>query len=150
MFYGSPPTYVWEDAEGVELSTLQGEGGEQGDPLLYSFGQHGALEATQEELADGETWSRTSTTCRLCRQSQRSTCMGLCNEICATVARHKFGIGVESDLRDVMRWRGSRRQQTREPVFGVGLVRQICRRHSRESWCGHAFGRPRFHPNASG
>ena len=58
MFYGSPSTYVWEDAEGVEHSILQGEGGEQGDPLmplLYSLGQHGALVATQEELADGET-----------------------------------------------------------------------------------------------
>ena len=53
VFYGSPSTYVWE----VEHSILQGEGGEQGDPvmpLLYSLGQHGALVATQEELADGE------------------------------------------------------------------------------------------------
>ena len=57
MFHGSPSTYVWEDAEGVEHFLLQGEGGEQGDPLmplLYSLGQHGALEATQEELADRE------------------------------------------------------------------------------------------------
>ena len=57
MFHGSPSTYVWEDAEGVEHFILQGEGGEQADPLmplLYSLGQHGALEATQEELADGE------------------------------------------------------------------------------------------------
>ena len=57
MFYGSPSTYVWEDAVGVEHSILQGEGGEQGDPLtplLCSLGLHGALEATQEELADGE------------------------------------------------------------------------------------------------
>ena len=55
MFYGSPSTCVWEDAEGVEHSMLQGEGGKQGDPLmLYSLGQHGALEATQEELAEGE------------------------------------------------------------------------------------------------
>ena len=43
--------------------------------------------------------------------------------------------GGKTDLRDVMRWRGSRMQQTREPVFGVGLVRQICLRHSRDSWC---------------
>ena len=56
-FYRSPSTHVWEDAEGVEHSILQGEGGEQGGPLmplLYSLGQHGALEATQEELAEGE------------------------------------------------------------------------------------------------
>ena len=58
MFHGSPSTYVWEDAEGVEHSILEGEGGEQEDPLmplLYSLGQHGALVATQEELADEET-----------------------------------------------------------------------------------------------
>ena len=43
MFYGSPSTCIWEDAEGVEHSILQGVGGEQGDPLmtlLYSLGQH--------------------------------------------------------------------------------------------------------------
>ena len=52
MFYSSPSVYIWEDAEGVEHSILQGEGGEQGDPLmplLYSLGQHTALEVTQEE-----------------------------------------------------------------------------------------------------
>ena len=57
MFHGSPSTYIWEDVEGVEHSILQGEGGEEGDPLmplLYSLGQHGALEGTHEELADGE------------------------------------------------------------------------------------------------
>ena len=45
------------NVEGVENSILQGEGGEQGDllmSLLYSLGQHGALEATQEELVEGE------------------------------------------------------------------------------------------------
>ena len=30
MFYGSPSTYVWEDAEGVEHSILQGEGDKNG------------------------------------------------------------------------------------------------------------------------
>ena len=57
MFYSSPSVYIWEDAEGVKHSILQGEGGEQGDPLmplLYSLGQHSALEVTQEELAEEE------------------------------------------------------------------------------------------------
>ena len=57
MFYSSPSVYIWEDVEGVEHSILQGEGGEQGDPLmplLYSLGQHSALEVTQEELAEQE------------------------------------------------------------------------------------------------
>ena len=57
MFNGSPSKYIWEDGEGVEHSILQGEGGEQGDPLmplLFSLGQHSALEATQEELTVDE------------------------------------------------------------------------------------------------
>ena len=36
--------------------THEGEGGEQGDalvPLLFSLGQHSALEAAPEELAEG-------------------------------------------------------------------------------------------------
>ena len=57
MFYGSPSTYLWEDEMGVTQSIPQGEGGEQGDPLmpmLFALGQHGALEATQARLGAGE------------------------------------------------------------------------------------------------
>ena len=57
LFYGSPSTFMWKDAEGVEHLIPQGEGGEQGDPmmpLLYSLGQHSALEAAQEELREDE------------------------------------------------------------------------------------------------
>ena len=52
MFYSSPSRYLWEDQEGVVHTIDQGEGGEQGDPLmplLFSLGQHGAL-----SLRDGE------------------------------------------------------------------------------------------------
>ena len=41
MFYGSPPSYLWDDSSGVTHTIPQGEGGEQGDPLmplLFSFG----------------------------------------------------------------------------------------------------------------
>ena len=33
-FYGSPSTYLWEDEMGVTQNIQQGEGGEQGDPLM--------------------------------------------------------------------------------------------------------------------
>ena len=33
-FYGSPSTYTWEDELGVSQDIAQGEGGEQGDPLM--------------------------------------------------------------------------------------------------------------------
>ena len=43
QFYGRPSTHLWEDEEGVVREIQQGEGGEQGDPLmpaLFVLGQH--------------------------------------------------------------------------------------------------------------
>ena len=57
MFYGSPSSYFWEDEGGVTHSIAQGEGGEQGDPLvplLFALGQHPALLATQRRLDPSE------------------------------------------------------------------------------------------------
>ena len=34
QFYGSPSRYIWEDEKGFNHDILQGEGGEQGDPLM--------------------------------------------------------------------------------------------------------------------
>ena len=54
MFCGSTSSYMWEDADGVEHTIRQGEGGEQGDalmPLLFCLGQ---LEAVQEDMREGE------------------------------------------------------------------------------------------------
>ena len=45
------------DPTGVVRQIPQGEGGEQGDPLmplLFAVGQHGALEASQQSLREGE------------------------------------------------------------------------------------------------
>ena len=33
-FYGRPSTYLWEDEDGDTQEIPQGEGGEQGDPLM--------------------------------------------------------------------------------------------------------------------
>ena len=57
MFYGGPSTYLWEDEMGTTQYIPQGEGGEQGDPLmpmLYALGQHGSLVATQERMIGNE------------------------------------------------------------------------------------------------
>ena len=57
MFYGSPSEYLWEDSLGVVHTIPQGEGGEQGDPLmplLFAVGQHQALEAVKGQLSDGD------------------------------------------------------------------------------------------------
>ena len=57
MFYGQASTYLWEDDEGRVHHIEQGEGGEQGDPmmpLLFALGQHAALSAVQGSLQDEE------------------------------------------------------------------------------------------------
>ena len=53
LFYGAPSEYTWYDDEGVAHAIIQGDGGEQGDPLmpaLYSLGQHDALHMAAQEL----------------------------------------------------------------------------------------------------
>ena len=57
IFYSSPSAYLWDDSEGTTHTIVQGEGGEQEDPLipfLFSRGQHAALVFVQQQLIDGE------------------------------------------------------------------------------------------------
>ena len=57
MFYSGPSTYLWEDEMGVTQHITQGEGGEQGDPLmpmLFALSQHKSLVETQARLSDNE------------------------------------------------------------------------------------------------
>ena len=57
LFYGSPSTYLWTDAAGTTHQVRQGEGGEQGDPLmpaLYALGQHDGLERAKQQLHEDD------------------------------------------------------------------------------------------------
>ena len=57
QFYGRQSRYLWYDDDGQPHDVLQGEGGEQGDPLmpaLYALGQHAALEEANAALQPGE------------------------------------------------------------------------------------------------
>ena len=57
LFYDRQSTYLWEDDAGTVHHIVQGEGGEQGDPLmplLFALGQHGALQAVQNNLGPTE------------------------------------------------------------------------------------------------
>ena len=48
LFYGEASEYLWTDDGGTTHHIPQGEGGEQGDPLmpaLFALGQHDGLEA---------------------------------------------------------------------------------------------------------
>ena len=57
VFYGAPPEYYWwKDDCGLIHSISHREGGEQGDammPLLFTLGQHSALESTTRSLREG-------------------------------------------------------------------------------------------------
>ena len=56
LFYAEPSTYLWQDDVGTTHRIHQGEGSEQGDPLmplLYSLGQHAALVAMHARLHPG-------------------------------------------------------------------------------------------------
>ena len=58
LCYGSPSVYLWEDDMGETHEIFQGEGGEQGDPLmplLFSLEQHRALLAVNARLVEGES-----------------------------------------------------------------------------------------------
>ena len=57
LFYGQASRYAYYDEEGVGHEVLQGEGGEQGDPLmpgLHALGQHAALLDLHSQLQPGE------------------------------------------------------------------------------------------------
>ena len=57
QFYGRPSSYLWDDEDGQVHEIVQGEGGEQGDPLmpaLFALGQHAALVAVQDTLLPSE------------------------------------------------------------------------------------------------
>ena len=57
LFYGRPSTYLWTDDSGTVHEITQGEGGEQGDPLmpaLYALAQHAGLVAAAAKLEEGE------------------------------------------------------------------------------------------------
>ena len=55
--YGTGSRFLWWDDEGAVHDVKQGEGGEQGDPLmpaLFALAQHNALEEANGNLAPSE------------------------------------------------------------------------------------------------
>ena len=57
QFYGAPSVYTWVDGNATSHEIAQGEGGEQGDPLmpaLHAIAQQPALHEVQAALREGE------------------------------------------------------------------------------------------------
>ena len=55
--YGSDSHFIWRDDVGEEYEIVEGEEGEQGDPLmpaLFALAQHDALAAAAGQLHVGE------------------------------------------------------------------------------------------------
>ena len=146
MFYGTPSSYMWEDAEGVEHTIWQGEGGEQGDalmPLLCSLGQHTALAEAQDELEEDRSYLPIWTIFmwQFLGQTELAQCTYLFRNICSrvlgsasTVARHRCGTVQEWEQQhamflsashklptpDARVWRGS--GKTDLPPFQQGIT----------------------------
>ena len=56
LFYDKDSRYVWYDDDGLSHEICQGEGGEQGDPLmpaLYALDQHAALSQVNATVREG-------------------------------------------------------------------------------------------------
>ena len=121
-----PSSYLWEDSSGVTHMIPQGEGGEQGDPLmpfLFSLGQHSALEVVQEDLHDSEfLFAMTRTLQPLHTESEMCTSqwMRICGFIPAsasTAARRRCGMQSTTDQSFATRWRSLPAGHTPRPVW---------------------------------
>ena len=132
-FYGSPSTYLWEDELGTTEDIAQGEGGEQGDPLmplLFALGQHAALEAVQGRLLDGEKlFAYLDDVYIICQPDRVADVHAIVEEelfnrahIQSNLGKPKFGIEVVLSQRGL---RSSLRQQDRSertPVSGGAIL----------------------------
>ena len=117
---------MWEDSSGVTHMIPQGEGGEQGDPLmpfLFSLGQHSALEVVQEDLHDSEfLFAMTRTLQPLHTESEMCTSqwMRICGFVPAsasTAARRRCGMQSTTDQSFATRWRSLPAGHTPRPVW---------------------------------
>ena len=83
-----------EDSDGVVHSILQGEGGEQGDtmmPLLFSVGQHHALEVVNRSLRDDEKVMAFLDDINFCSEPNR---VGVVYAAIEEASQHHAGISI--------------------------------------------------------
>ena len=98
QLYGPPSTHMWENEMGEVHDIAQGEGGEQGDPLmplLFSLGQHARLQ-------DGERlFAYLDDIYAICHHVESWKCTVFCKRSCGlmhasgfTTVRSNSGTGV--------------------------------------------------------
>ena len=134
LFYSDPSTYVWEDEVGEPQMILQGEGGEQGDPLmplLFSLGQHAAIECGGFPLGRGRAPLRIPWMICMCSATQHVSlmCMQFFNKNCRGTQGYRFTKARRrSGIREVLcqsEWNVSRWQPaglTLTPSSGGGAT----------------------------
>ena len=144
QFYGQPSQYLWEDDEGRRVchTIPQGEGGEQGDPLmpaLFALGQHSALVAVQESLQPTERLMAFLDDVYLVSQPERTAVAHreLGHHLWTRAGSHcmrgrrRSGIGV-ADAHQVVK-ASSRQQESQTPTQWCGKVTRVYRRTNKES-----------------
>ena len=118
-FYGAPSTYLWEDEMGTTHEVRQGEGGEQGDPLmplLFSLEQHRALVAVQARLREGERlFALLDDVYVIVPQTEPGMSTRFCRRNCggtrrfkSSTGRRRCGIGAAQHLQE---WKNSQYQR---------------------------------------
>ena len=138
QFYGQPSMYLWESDDGTVHHIEQGEGGEQGDPLmplLFALGQHASLCAIDEGLAKGERLMAFLDDVYISTDPEGLQQAYGCAErelwrharIRCMKGRHKSGIQVAKVLSSAMCWNGLPKLWIQKLVCGrdLGCLRQI-------------------------
>ena len=142
QFYGQPSQHLWEDEEGVSHTIPQGEGGEQGDPLmpaLFALGQHSALVAVQESSQPTERLMAFLDDVYLVSQLERTAAahreLGHHLWTRAGISLHAGKTQIwnrSGDAHQVVK-ASSRQQESQTPTLWFGEVTRVYRRTDKES-----------------
>ena len=138
QFYAEPSAYVFYDAEGAAHEIAQGEGGEQGDPLmpaLYALGQHPALPQAHAALTPGEDLyaylDDIYVTCQPERAGPAGTALGTALWERANIRVH---LGMECRGRGTQCSTGCAPRRARALTLGQGVGRGHQPSRASQSW----------------
>ena len=137
LFHAEPSTYLWQDDVGTTHRIHQGEGGEQGDPLmplLHSLGQHAALEAMHARLHPGEKLFACSDDVWLVSQLWLNMNFGPTPRSKCTGGRLMSGTGQGGNLPVVTRCKGLQKQRIPTPESGEVPSSPRQNRASKKYW----------------
>ena len=130
LFYDSPSTYIWEDEVGDVRHVCQGEGGEQGDPLMpLSVWGSTWMVAVQPSLLEGERlFAFLDDIYVVCAPSRVGEGVLAASEAFVGADRHTGAPGQDEDLErrrfEAPKCRRSNSKSSREPHQSRGVERR--------------------------